>query len=115
MVSALRYAPMVKTSQLGLMTELSRWWTVTPKERCWKTCKVVERPYGTDGLWAAAWSPSVPQILCGCGDGSIRKWEVESGDCVAKTRVTGSLVFGIVFTHDGERIISGSKDGFVRV
>jgi WD40 repeat protein len=52
------------------------------------------------GIWGVAWSPDDSKVATGSKDGSVRVWDVDSGDCLAR------------FDHGQER--RGENPGWVR-
>jgi WD40 repeat protein len=55
------------------------------------------------------------RLAVGCGDGTIRLWDVAAGEEVAELRGHGSFVHAVAFSADGARLASGSGDFTVRV
>jgi WD40 repeat protein len=59
---------------------------------------------------SAAFSPDSHRVVTGSWDGSVRIWNVDTGDEVAKTNLPGRVT-AAVFSPDGMRIIAGTSNG----
>jgi WD40 repeat protein len=66
-------------------------------------------------VYQTAIHPTEARLASACADGSIRLWDLERFEEVAELRGHASYVKSVVFTHDGQQLISGSGDGTVRV
>ena len=65
---------------------------------------------------AAAYSPNGRRIVSSGPDGTLRLWDVESGEAIGATFDADEGSIGrVAFSPDGKRIASGSFDGTVRL
>lgn len=54
-------------------------------------------------------------IAVGCDDDRLRVWQVESAELLFETDEIGSSVTALIFSADGRTLLSGHKDGTVRM
>lgn len=66
------------------------------------------------GVSALAFSPDGKRIASGSGDGSIRLWDVETGQLLIILDGHESLVGALQFTPDGKTLISADERGMIR-
>jgi WD40 repeat protein len=77
--------------------------------------------FGPSGnLSHADWSPDSGRLVIGGGDGSARVWEISEGgarqELALSSQVNRSGVWGVAFSPDGERVMTGALDiGAVQV
>ncbi len=64
----------------------------------------------TDDVLDAAFSPDGKWIVSVSRDKTIRLWETETGNEVAKTDEQADAVLSVAFADDGKRILTGSAD-----
>ncbi|HMA53291.1 MAG TPA: WD40 repeat domain-containing protein [Acidobacteriota bacterium] len=60
-------------------------------------------------------APDHRHLAMGCWDGSVKLFDCETGSLVGSFFGHGSSVRRIVFTPDGDRVISASMDGTIKV
>ncbi len=60
-----------------------------------------------------ALSPNGRTLACGCEDGSVLRWSVESGDLLDKSTVHDGKVIYLDFPSDGDRLISIDSNGLL--
>jgi WD40 repeat protein/class 3 adenylate cyclase len=62
----------------------------------------------------ADWSPDSGRLVIGYGDGSARLWEISEGgareDVALSSQVNRSSVWGVAFSPDGGRVMTGALD-----
>jgi WD40 repeat protein/class 3 adenylate cyclase len=71
--------------------------------------------FGQPGSLAHAdWSPDSARLVIGGGDGSARVWEISEGgareEFALSSQVNRSGVWGVAFSPDGERVMTGAQD-----
>ena len=84
----------------------------------WQSGKVVPLETRTaDGVTALAVSPSGGLLAAGFGytDGTIGLWDLSTGQPWGKLTNHTAWVETLAFTADGQRLVSGGKDGTIRV
>ncbi|KAJ6627753.1 WD40-repeat-containing domain protein, partial [Mycena sp. CBHHK59/15] len=68
------------------------------------------------GVNCVAFSPDGTKIVSGSDDHTVRVWDAQTGDTVARPFEGHSgWVYSVAFSPDGTRIVSGSFDSTVRV
>jgi hypothetical protein len=80
------------------------------------TCKVIKKWTGhTSGVGSVCWSRDGRRVLSGSYYGTVRQWEVESGETIEnilasiETGLDG--VFAVVYSPDTTLIATGEQDG----
>jgi len=65
----------------------------------------------TQRVWSVCWSPDGGRVASGSENGTVRVWEVESGEMVLGTIKTGhQCVNAVVYSPDGSEIAIGGSD-----
>ena len=64
---------------------------------------------------AVAFSPDGARLVAGCGDRTVRVFDVATGKQVRVFRHHADWVQSVAFSKDGKRVVSGSRDRTVRV
>jgi WD40 repeat protein len=59
--------------------------------------------------------PDGKHIVSAGGDATVRVWDTETGELLARLRGHEGSVNSVTFTPDGKRIVSGSSDGTIRI
>jgi len=62
-----------------------------------------------------AFAPGTALLASGSHDHSIRLWDVGARQCVERLHGSPSEVWAVAFTADGRSVVSGGKDGAVRL
>ena len=71
-------------------------------------------PHG-NRVYGLAFSPDGTRLAIGCGDNTIRLWDVASRQEVCELRGHESYVHAVAFSPDGTRLASASGDLTVRI
>ncbi|OAX40415.1 WD40 repeat-like protein [Rhizopogon vinicolor AM-OR11-026] len=66
-------------------------------------------------VWCIALSPNGKTIASGSIEGTVRLWNVETEEVIAKWAGHTTVVRSLCWSADGERVVSGSVDGTARV
>ena len=64
---------------------------------------------------SVGFSPDGAQIVSGGDDGTVRIWDVASGEQVAQLDGHAGGVLSVGFSPDGAQIVSGGDDSTVRI
>jgi len=83
-----------------------------------KMASVSQRPNATEHsgmISSLAFDPRGKLLASGSWDHSIRLWDVATLQCVERLHGNPSEVWAVAFTADAQGIISGAKDGTVRL
>jgi GTPase SAR1 family protein/predicted MPP superfamily phosphohydrolase len=62
-----------------------------------------------------AWSPDGQTLVSGSADGTIRTWNMETGELGHTLREHSKAVYGLTWSPDGRTLASGSPDSIVRL
>ena len=62
-----------------------------------------------------AWSPGGEQLISGGGDGTLRWWEVQCGECVRVREAHQGTVQALKVSPDGRRLASCGDDGAIQL
>ncbi len=68
-----------------------------------------------DPVTSVACLPDGRRVISGSSDGTVRVWDLESGELLLTLEGHGGTVWAVAVTPDGRRAISGSEDGTVEV
>jgi WD40 repeat protein len=92
-----------------------KWMLVIPASE--ETRAVFERKLIGHKGWvnSVAVSPNGKWATSGSNDGTVKIWDLKSGECRATLVGHTSLVNSVAITPDGKRILSGSSDNSIRV
>ena len=66
-------------------------------------------------IWAIVYSPDGKKLAVGGFEGSVRIWNAESGDLLAKYLGNQRFVHAIAINEDGKQVASGGRDGSVKI
>ena len=66
-------------------------------------------------IFGLAVHPSEPLFVTGTHDGRITTWDLEHGEMITRLVGHSDYVYDLAFSRDGERLVSASGDGTVRV
>jgi WD40 repeat protein len=64
---------------------------------------------------SVAFPPTGPGVLTAASDGSLRLWDVATGDVRQTRQAHASAAIGLSFSRDGRRLASLGRDGMVRL
>jgi WD40 repeat protein len=73
------------------------------------------------GVESVAFAPDGQMVLSGSDDGTLRLWDVATGETLqvleahAKDVGSGVSILNVAFAPDGTRFVSGGADDIVRV
>lgn len=66
-------------------------------------------------VFALAFSRDGTRLLASCNDGTIRLWDVATGQEALVLRGEAGEFYGAAFSHDGSRIVAGCDDFKIRI
>lgn len=72
-------------------------------------------PVGYDTIYGVSWSPDGTKIAVGCGDNSVRAFEVRTGNQVLFQGAHNDWVRDTVFSRDGSHLMSVGRDMTVKL
>jgi WD40 repeat protein len=72
-------------------------------------------PVTYDIVYGVSWSPDSTKVACGCGDNTVRAFDVGDGKQVLFQGAHGDWSLGTAFSIDGEFIVSISRDRTVKL
>lgn len=76
---------------------------------------VTSIPVGYDTIYGASWSPDGTKIAVGCGDNSLRAFDVKTGAQVLFQGAHNDWVRDTVFSKDGSNLMSVARDMTVKL
>jgi len=87
--------------------------------RVWnlKTGEQIGDPWRDEknGVFAMALSLDGKKVVCGCGDGAVELWDIDTGKIIAKWTGHTRYVTSVCWNRYCGRVVSGSRDGTARV
>ena len=66
-------------------------------------------------VWSAGFSPDGTKVVSGSADGTVRLWDVATGECEQTLVGHSDDVKSAGFSPDGTKVVSGSADSTVRL
>jgi WD40 repeat protein len=66
-------------------------------------------------VWATAWSPNGLQLASSSADGTIKLWNVQTGECLQTLQGHCHVVWSVAWSPDGQTLASSSSDETIRV
>ncbi len=66
-------------------------------------------------VYGLAFNPDGTRLAAGCGDNTVRLFDVATSQLVAELRGHTDFVHAVAWSPDGTRLVSGSGDFTVRV
>jgi WD40 repeat protein len=66
-------------------------------------------------VYALAWSPTGAVLISGGSDGSMRWWDLQSGECLAMRQGHQGVVQSLESSPDGRRLASCGDDNTIQV
>jgi WD40 repeat protein len=66
-------------------------------------------------VYALVWNPNTSVLLSSGGDGSMRWWDVQSGECVAIRQGHQGAIQSLSVSRDGRRLASCGDDGAINI
>jgi WD40 repeat protein len=80
-----------------------------------RTLRLLHTFKGSSQLLTIVFSPDGEQLVTSSADHKINVWKIQSGELQLSFEIPDSLVDSIGYTLDGQRIVTGCKDGAIRV
>jgi WD40 repeat protein len=101
----------VAGGQPGQMGELQIW-KLDPDEEGSAVNVTLERsiPVTHDTVYGASWSPDGSLVAVGCGDATVRGFDLESGEQVFFNGAHDDWALETIFSADGSHIVSVGRD-----
>jgi len=65
-------------------------------------------------LFSMAISPDGKKIICGCMDGTVNIWDVESGNQSGKYKCHSDMIWSVAFSPDGTSFITACHDRTIK-
>jgi WD40 repeat protein/mono/diheme cytochrome c family protein len=72
-------------------------------------------PATYDIVYGVSWSPDSTKVACGCGDNTLRAFDINDGKQILFQGAHGDWTLGTAFSIDGEFIVSVSRDRTVKL
>jgi hypothetical protein len=72
-------------------------------------------PANAGPIWAVAFSPDGNTIAMGHDDGTVKLWDVKTGELRRTMHAHGSPIWAIAYSPDGKTLATGSTDSTVRL
>lgn len=69
----------------------------------------------TGPVWNVAFSPNGERLASASWDGTVKIWDVTTGQETLTFKGHGNWVWGVAFSLDGQRLASGGMDGTVKL
>jgi len=66
-------------------------------------------------VYALTWSPTAAVLLSGGNDGSMRWWDVQSGECLALRQGHQGAIQSLRVSPDGSMLASCGDDGAINI
>jgi WD40 repeat protein len=66
-------------------------------------------------MWSVAFSPDDDMLVCGCGNGMIMVWDLQTSYLIRSFEGHMGGVYSVAFSPLGDMIVSGSGDNTVRI
>ena len=70
---------------------------------------------GENEVFALALSLDGKKVVCGCVDGAVELWDIDTGKIIAKWTGHTRYVISVCWNQDCGRVVSASGDGTARV
>lgn len=68
-----------------------------------------------EGIWSIAITPDGRKAISGTYDGSVKVWDLESGECIRTLEGHSDTTSSVCITPDGRTAVAGCSDGFLIV
>ena len=112
-IQAIAFAPDGKTLAVcggdpGRFGEIQLW--NLEKQKLWASIPVTH-----DTVYGISWSPDGTKVAVGCGDNTIRGFDIADGKQVLFQGAHADWVMGTAFSQDGKHLVSVSRDRSVKL
>src|SRR5271156_3243277 len=112
--SALMFSPLHSTVRINFRDIVPRWVKFQPRHREKWSASLQTLEGHSESIKTVVFSPNGQLVASGSGDGTVRLWDTQTGECRSLLEGHSNEVYTVVFSPDGQLVASGSYDHTVR-